>query len=49
MKKIFLSIVLLSSGFLFAQEKWSIEECISYAAKNNLTIQNNQLNEQLSA
>jgi Outer membrane protein len=49
MKKIILSIVLLSNSFLFAQEKWSIEECIAYAAKNNLTIQNNQLNEELSA
>lgn len=48
MKKIILSIALLSSSFLFAQNNWTIEQCIEYAAKNNLTIQNNQLNEKLA-
>ncbi|QTV06400.1 TolC family protein [Faecalibacter bovis] len=48
MKKLILSIAFLSNSFLFAQNNWTIEQCIEYAAKNNLTIQNNQLNEKLA-
>ena len=48
MKKLIFSIALFSCSIAFAQKKWTIEECIDYAAKNNLTIQNNQLNEKLA-
>lgn len=49
MKKIILSISFALSAFVSAQQTWSIEECIDYAAKNNLTIQQNQLNENLAS
>lgn len=48
MRKIFFSIALGLGSIVFAQKAWTIEECIAYAAKNNLTIQRNQLNEELS-
>lgn len=48
MRKIILSLLLCFSTFSLAQEAWTIEECINYAAKNNLTIQNNQINEKLA-
>ncbi|WP_400071509.1 TolC family protein [Zobellia russellii] len=41
MKKIFFIIVALSVVTLRAQKKWSLEECISYALENNISI--NQL------
>lgn len=49
MKKFFISLTICLSSFINAQQVWSIEDCVDYAAKNNLTIQRNQLNEELSA
>ena len=49
MKKFFISLTICLSSFIHAQQVWSIEDCVDYAAKNNLTIQRNQLNEELSA
>ena len=49
MKKFFISLTICLSSFIYAQQVWSIEDCVDYAAKNNLTIQRNQLNEELSA
>ncbi len=49
MKKFFISLTICLSSGLYAQQVWSIEECVDYAAKNNFTIQRNQLNEELSA
>lgn len=49
MKKLFLSLTICLGSLVNAQEIWSIEQCVAYAAKNNLTIQRNQLNEELSA
>ncbi len=43
MKKVF--VLVFGLGFLFgnAQKKWSLQECVDYALKNNLqVIQNNQ-------
>ena len=48
MKKIILAITIGFSSFLSAQQSWSIMECIEYAAKNNLTIQQNELNVKLA-
>ena len=48
MKRIFLSVGILLASLVSAQKSWTIEECIDYAAKNNLTILNNQLNEKLA-
>ncbi|MBX7203858.1 MAG: TolC family protein [Bacteroidia bacterium] len=43
--KSFLLIVLLSlSSFARAQKKWGLQECIDYALKNNLTVQQSALN-----
>jgi outer membrane protein len=49
MKKFFISLTICFSSFIYAQQVWSIEDCVDYAAKNNFTIQRNQLNEELSA
>lgn len=45
MKKILLAIltVCLSLGTVSAQQKWSLEDCINYAIKNNLTIKSGVL------
>jgi outer membrane protein len=45
MNKILLAIlaVCLSSGTVSAQQKWSLEDCINYAIKNNLTIKSGEL------
>ena len=44
-------IILLAFSFvtnLFAQKKWSLEECVNHAAENNLTILQNRINEKIS-
>jgi len=48
MRKIILLLSLSACSLLNAQKYWTIEECINYAAKNNLTIQQNQFNEKLA-
>ncbi|HAY3555090.1 TPA: TolC family protein [Elizabethkingia meningoseptica] len=48
MKKI--CCLLLCVGFYFsvsAQKKWSLEECVDYAMKNNLKVIQNQYNKQI--
>lgn len=43
--KSFLLIALLFlSSFVHAQKKWGLQECIDYALKNNLTVQQSALN-----
>jgi len=50
--KTFISFLfVLSSVFLFAQDKsnpWTLQQCIEYAVKNNIRIQQNRLNERLA-
>ena len=41
----FLSSVLLTAG---AQKKWSLQECIDYAAQNNISLKNSSLQGQMS-
>jgi len=49
MKKIF-SLVLLSAFSLgFSQKKWSLQECVDYAVKNNLQVISNQYNAGIQA
>ena len=49
MKKIF-SLVLLSAFSLgFSQKKWSLQECVDYAVKNNLQVISNQYNADVQA
>lgn len=36
--------VFLAIGTLQAQQKWSLEQCIDYALKNNITIKSTELN-----
>jgi len=45
MKKILLALLTgcLSLGMVSAQQKWSLEDCINYAIKNNLTIKSGEL------
>ncbi|MFV0248327.1 MAG: TolC family protein [Tenacibaculum sp.] len=42
-----LLLTLLSVFSGISQKKWSLKECVDYALKNNLNIQQNQLNVQL--
>jgi len=46
MKKIILALltVCLSLGTVSAQQKWTLEDCINYAWKNNITIKSSALN-----
>lgn len=45
--KYFLTVfVLLSATTLFAQKKWTLEECISYALQNNIQIKRSVLQSQ---
>lgn len=45
MKNFFtLSLIILFSGTLCAQKKWSLEECVLYALSNNLQVINGQYN-----
>ena len=36
--------LLLITGFLQAQQKWTLKQCIDYAQKNNLSIKSSELN-----
>lgn len=47
MKKYIVGFFSLIVASVFGQQNWSIEECIAYAAQNNLTIKENQLNQKL--
>ncbi|MCA4776930.1 TolC family protein [Empedobacter stercoris] len=47
MKKLFFALTFLASIHSFAQEEWTIEKCIEYASKNNLTVQQNTINQEL--
>lgn len=38
-----LFILQIAGGFLQAQEKWSLDDCISYAIKNNLDIESQSI------
>ncbi|MCF8363804.1 MAG: TolC family protein [Prolixibacteraceae bacterium] len=45
MKRIILLFsILIIAASAFAQEKWTLEECIDYALENNITIQQYELN-----
>ncbi|MBP7172980.1 MAG: TolC family protein [Cloacibacterium sp.] len=49
MKKIF-SIVFISFFiFSFSQKKWSLQECVDYAVKNNLQVISNQYNAEVQS
>ncbi len=42
---IFTILYLAFSSLMFGQKKWSLDECIAFALKNNLVISNNQYTE----
>lgn len=44
MKQILVFFALLSSGWVFSQKKWTLQECVDYAVKNNLQVKNNEYN-----
>src|SRR6266446_6685760 len=39
---------ILTVSFSFAQKTWTLEECVSYAKENNISIKKAQLTQQLS-
>lgn len=47
MKQFFSISLVLVSAFVFSQKKWTLEECVAYAATNNLTVQQNKISESL--
>ncbi|MGV0922202.1 TolC family protein [Empedobacter tilapiae] len=47
MKQLFFALTFLVSIYSFAQEEWTIEKCIEYASKNNLTVQQNTINQEI--
>jgi outer membrane protein len=42
-REIVFILLLLINSVLFAQEKWSLEDCIDYALKNNLDIESRRI------
>lgn len=44
MKKLFSLALLSIFTFSFSQKKWSLQECVDYAVKNNLQVISNQYN-----
>ena len=42
-KEIVFILLMLTGSVLFAQQKWSLEECIGYALKNNLDIESRRI------
>lgn len=47
MKQLFFTLLFITSLSSFAQEEWTIEKCIEYASKNNLTVQQNTINQEI--
>jgi len=45
-KYILVALAFLTLGTIQAQEKWSLEQCIDYALKNNITLKSSELNTQ---
>ena len=41
--------LLFTSGFLFGQDKWSLEECVAYAISNNISVKQADIQSRLSA
>ena len=48
MKYAFVLLALLSSGALFSQKQWTLEDCVKYAMDNNISVQQGQLSEELA-
>ena len=49
MKKIFSLVLLSAFSLVFSQKKWSLQECVDYAVKNNLQVISNQYNADIQA
>lgn len=49
MKKNLSVALLLVCTLAFSQKKWSLQECVDYAVKNNLQVLNNQYNASIQA
>ena len=49
MKKTFSLVLLTVFTIAFSQKKWSLQECVDYAAKNNLQVISNQYNADIQA
>lgn len=45
---LFLAISLGISGMAFSQEVWTLQECVQHAVRNNITIKNSLLNEEMA-
>ena len=48
MNKIFLFLLVIFSVNIFAQESWTLEQCINYAIENNIQVKQQALNTQVS-
>jgi len=48
MKELISLFLILMFGFGHSQQKWSLRQCVDYAAQNNLTVNQNRIQEQLA-
>lgn len=48
MKNLLSLILILTVLFVSAQKKWTLQECVDYATKNNLTVNQSRIGEQIS-
>lgn len=48
MKKLILFLLVIFSANIFAQESWTLEQCINYAIENNIQVKQQALNTQVS-
>jgi outer membrane protein len=46
---LFFFIVLLSNSFQAQTKKWTLQECVEYAVKNNITIKQSEIDEKIAA
>lgn len=48
MKNVFVLVFALATTFGFAQKKWTLRECVDYALENNISVQQSELDVELS-
>lgn len=48
MKRLISLFLIMMFGLGYGQQKWSLRQCVDYAAQNNLTVSQNRIQEQLA-
>ena len=47
MNRLFVTVFCLGFSLLYSQKKWTLQECVDYAVKNNLQVKQNGYNKEL--